>query len=182
MKILVMLEFNWDLASGTFFQTEEDKVMSGLLKTEIQSRKYIYNLIYILRFQIALVLFASMNRVGSNCRVYKGGKTIPADPNLDYAANYAHMLGYKDQKFHELMRLYITIHRSIFKICIQYSSCEMWFFFIVMEEIKLLNAQLSGVQIIRLCCSMSDWFKSNVTFHGTVITKAGTWVRILCIW
>lgn len=43
-----------------------------------------------------------------------------------------------------------------------------------MEEIKLLNAQLSGVQIIRLCCSMSDWFKSNVTFHGTVITKAGT--------
>jgi citrate synthase len=99
--------------------------MSGLLKTEIQSRKYIYNLIYILRFQIALVLFASMNRVGSNCRVYKGGKTIPADPNLDYAANYAHMLGYKDQKFHELMRLYITIHRSIFKICIQYSSCEM---------------------------------------------------------
>lgn len=43
-------------------------------------------------------------------RVYKGGKTIPPDPKLDYAANYAHMLGFTDKKFHELMRLYITIH------------------------------------------------------------------------
>ncbi|KAG0587297.1 hypothetical protein KC19_2G154700 [Ceratodon purpureus] len=43
-------------------------------------------------------------------RVYKGGKTIPPDPKLDYAANYAHMMGYTDKKFHELMRLYITIH------------------------------------------------------------------------
>lgn len=46
-------------------------------------------------------------------RVYKGGKTIPPDPKLDYAANYAHMLGFTDKKFHELMRLYITIHRYI---------------------------------------------------------------------
>ncbi|CAM6078280.1 unnamed protein product [Sphagnum tenellum] len=43
-------------------------------------------------------------------RVYKGGKPIAANPNLDYAANYAHMLGFQDQKMHELMRLYITIH------------------------------------------------------------------------
>uniref|UniRef100_A0A7I4C514 Citrate synthase n=1 Tax=Physcomitrium patens TaxID=3218 RepID=A0A7I4C514_PHYPA len=43
-------------------------------------------------------------------KVYKGGKTIPPDPKLDYAANYAHMLGFTDKKFHELMRLYITIH------------------------------------------------------------------------
>ncbi|CAM6050826.1 unnamed protein product [Sphagnum compactum] len=43
-------------------------------------------------------------------RVYKGGKPIATNPNLDYAANYAHMLGFQDQKMHELMRLYITIH------------------------------------------------------------------------
>ncbi|CAK9862923.1 unnamed protein product [Sphagnum jensenii] len=43
-------------------------------------------------------------------RVYKGGKPIAANPNLDYAANYAHMLGFQDQKMHELMRLYLTIH------------------------------------------------------------------------
>ncbi|CAM6029159.1 unnamed protein product [Sphagnum balticum] len=43
-------------------------------------------------------------------RVYKGGKPIAANSNLDYAANYAHMLGFQDQKMHELMRLYITIH------------------------------------------------------------------------
>ncbi len=46
-------------------------------------------------------------------RVYKGGKPIAANPNLDYAANYAHMLGFQDQKMHELMRLYITIHRYV---------------------------------------------------------------------
>ncbi|BBN19252.1 citrate synthase [Marchantia polymorpha subsp. ruderalis] len=43
-------------------------------------------------------------------RTYKGGKTIGANPTLDYAANFAHMLGYEDPKFHELMRLYLTIH------------------------------------------------------------------------
>ncbi|CAK9201387.1 unnamed protein product [Sphagnum jensenii] len=43
-------------------------------------------------------------------RVYKGGKPIAANLNLDYAANYAHMLGFQDQKMHELMRLYLTIH------------------------------------------------------------------------
>lgn len=32
------------------------------------------------------------------------------DPNLDYGANYANMLGYTDADFWELMRLYITIH------------------------------------------------------------------------
>jgi len=41
---------------------------------------------------------------------YKGGKMIEADPSLDYAANFAHMLGYSDPKFHELMRLYLSIH------------------------------------------------------------------------
>lgn len=43
-------------------------------------------------------------------RTYKGGKLIEADPNLDYAANFAHMLGYSDSDFHELMRLYLSIH------------------------------------------------------------------------
>ncbi|OAE29861.1 hypothetical protein AXG93_1459s1010 [Marchantia polymorpha subsp. ruderalis] len=43
-------------------------------------------------------------------RTYKDGETIAANPNLDYAANFAHMLGYEDPKFHELMRLYLSIH------------------------------------------------------------------------
>ncbi|KAL2610142.1 hypothetical protein R1flu_028715 [Riccia fluitans] len=43
-------------------------------------------------------------------RTYKGGKSIGADVTLDYAANFAHMLGFDDPKFHELMRLYLSIH------------------------------------------------------------------------
>lgn len=44
------------------------------------------------------------------CRIYKGGDVIGADSSLDYAANYAHMLGFKDDQMHELMRLYLSIH------------------------------------------------------------------------
>ncbi|KAJ1912574.1 citrate (Si)-synthase [Tieghemiomyces parasiticus] len=43
--------------------------------------------------------------------VYKDGKLPAIDPNLDYSANLAHLLGFGDKKdFVELMRLYLTIH------------------------------------------------------------------------
>jgi len=35
---------------------------------------------------------------------------VKADPNLDYSANYANMLGFTNADFWELMRLYIVIH------------------------------------------------------------------------
>merc|ERR1719375_109627 len=44
-----------------------------------------------------------------NC--YGDNTNIPApDPNLDYGANYANMLGFTDADFWELLRLYIVIH------------------------------------------------------------------------
>jgi citrate synthase len=42
-------------------------------------------------------------------RKYKGGQTI-APGNLDWAGNFAHMLGFEGEGFKELMRLYMTIH------------------------------------------------------------------------
>ncbi|KAI8907228.1 citrate synthase-like protein [Gorgonomyces haynaldii] len=42
--------------------------------------------------------------------VFKDGKVPAVNPNLDYSANFSHMLGYTDPKFVELMRLYLTIH------------------------------------------------------------------------
>jgi len=43
--------------------------------------------------------------------VFQNGKeTIAYDANLDWGANYARMLGFKDQTFEELMRLYLVIH------------------------------------------------------------------------
>jgi citrate synthase len=45
-------------------------------------------------------------------RSYKDGKHIPPskDATLDWSANFAHMLGFDDQGFRELMRLYMSIH------------------------------------------------------------------------
>lgn len=42
---------------------------------------------------------------------YKDGKLPSMDPNLDWSANYARMLGITDNSlFDELMRLYMTLH------------------------------------------------------------------------
>ena len=38
------------------------------------------------------------------------GKIPDRDESLDYGANYANQLGFQDQQFWELMRLYISIH------------------------------------------------------------------------
>jgi citrate synthase len=43
-------------------------------------------------------------------RKYHGGKTVSADKNLDWAGNFAHMLGFDNVGFQELMRIYLTIH------------------------------------------------------------------------
>jgi citrate synthase len=61
----------------------------------------------------ALDLCARVSRIAAiiyhNC--YGDNKKIPsADPKLDYAANYAKMLGFSKEDFWELMRLYIVIH------------------------------------------------------------------------
>jgi citrate synthase len=45
-------------------------------------------------------------------RTYKDGRHIApaADKALDWSANLAHMLGFENEDFRELMRLYMTIH------------------------------------------------------------------------
>ena len=41
---------------------------------------------------------------------YHGGEGIEPDAELDWAGNFAHMLGFDDPSFYALMRLYMTIH------------------------------------------------------------------------
>lgn len=43
-------------------------------------------------------------------RKYKGGASIAPREDLDWAGNFAHLLGFEDEGFRELMRLYMTIH------------------------------------------------------------------------
>ena len=60
----------------------------------------------------ALDLCAKVSRIAAlvfhNC--YGSGAMTAMDPNLDYGANYANMLGIQNKDFWELMRLYIVIH------------------------------------------------------------------------
>ena len=57
-------------------------------------------------------LIARLPRIASYVyrRKYKNGAHIQPNGLLDWAGNFAHMLGYDDEGFHELMRLYMTIH------------------------------------------------------------------------
>jgi citrate synthase len=41
---------------------------------------------------------------------YKGGEFIPPDPELDWGANFAHMMGVEDKTYQDLARLYFILH------------------------------------------------------------------------
>src|SRR5579863_7900164 len=63
-------------------------------------------------FDDCMNLIARLPRVAAYIyrRKYKNGEHIQPNGLLDCSSNFAHMLGYKDETFHELMRLYMTIH------------------------------------------------------------------------
>ncbi len=43
-------------------------------------------------------------------KLYHNNEQIAPDTSLDWSANYAHQLGFEDEQFRSLMRLYLTIH------------------------------------------------------------------------
>jgi len=63
-------------------------------------------------YEDALNLIARLPRVAAYIyrRKYKNGDHIQPNGMLDWAGNFAHMLGYEDEGFKELMRLYMVIH------------------------------------------------------------------------
>src|SRR5450432_1532897 len=63
-------------------------------------------------FDDCMNLIARLPRVAAYIyrRKYRNGDHIQPNGLLDWAGNFAHMLGYKNDTFHELMRLYMTIH------------------------------------------------------------------------
>lgn len=60
----------------------------------------------------AIDLIARLPRIAAYVyrRKYKNNEHIQPNGLLDWAGNLAHMLGYEDEGFRELMRLYMTIH------------------------------------------------------------------------
>ena len=63
-------------------------------------------------FDDAMILIARLPRIASYIygRKYKNSEHIHPNGLLDWAGNFAHMLGYDDASVRELMRLYMTIH------------------------------------------------------------------------
>jgi citrate synthase len=63
-------------------------------------------------YEDTMNLIARLPRVAAYIyrRTYKFGDHIEPNPKLDWAGNFAHMLGFSTEDFKELMRLYMTIH------------------------------------------------------------------------
>ena len=63
-------------------------------------------------YEDTMNLIAKLPRVAAYIyrRTFHNGDHIPPDLSIDWAANYAQMLGNNDPGFHSLMRLYLTIH------------------------------------------------------------------------
>ena len=63
-------------------------------------------------YEDVLDLIARLPRIASFVYryLYKDDKQIDPDPSLDWAANFAHMLGYDNPEVYELMRLYLVLH------------------------------------------------------------------------
>jgi citrate synthase len=63
-------------------------------------------------FDDTILLIARLPRIAAYVyrRKYRNNQHINPNGSLDWAGNFAHMLGYEDEGFMELMRLYMTIH------------------------------------------------------------------------
>lgn len=63
-------------------------------------------------YEDSMNLIAKLPKVAAYIyrRSYHDSKHIDADPSLDWAAGFAHMLGVENRDFQSLMRLYLTIH------------------------------------------------------------------------
>lgn len=63
-------------------------------------------------FDDSMELIAKLSTLAASIyrNLYRDGKVAPVDPNSDWSANLAMMLGFEDPMFSELMRLYLTLH------------------------------------------------------------------------
>lgn len=63
-------------------------------------------------YEDAMNLIGRLPRIAAYIyrRCYRNGEHIEPNPDLDWAGNFAHMLGYDSEEFREMMRMYMTIH------------------------------------------------------------------------
>jgi len=63
-------------------------------------------------YEDCMNLIAALPLVASRIyrHTYKNGNYISPNPSLDYSAGFAHLLGYNNPTFYDLVRLYLVIH------------------------------------------------------------------------
>lgn len=86
---------------------QTESVFAAAYKKGISKKDY-WEYVY----EDAMNLIARLPRVAAYIyrKNYKNDVHIEPDPKLDWAANFAHMLGYEEFDMKRLMRLYLTIH------------------------------------------------------------------------
>lgn len=86
-------------------QTESE--MAKALEQNIPKNK-----IWEYMYEDAMNLIAKIPSVAAYIyrRTYKNNEHLPSNPNLDWSANFAQMLGFNSAEFADLMRLYLSIH------------------------------------------------------------------------
>lgn len=97
-----MTQFSIGIVSMQTESVFSKRYAEGMSKTEYWDATY----------EDAMNLIAKLPRVAAYIyrRTYHDGNHIEPDTTLDWAANFAHMLGMKNKDFLSLMRLYLTIH------------------------------------------------------------------------
>lgn len=97
-----MVQFNLAIASMSTDSCFAKRYAEGMSKKEYWDAT----------FEDAMNLIARLPRIAAYIyrRTYHEGDHIAPDLTLDWAANFAHMLGFKNETFTDLIRLYLTIH------------------------------------------------------------------------
>ena len=95
------------LFSAAVLALQTESVFAAAYRKGINKKDY-WDPIY----EDVMNLIARLPRVAAYIyrRLYKNDVHIEPDPKLDWAANFAHMLGFDDFDVKRLMRLYLTIH------------------------------------------------------------------------
>ncbi len=97
-----MTQFTMAISAMQTDSNFAQRYAEGLSKTEFWDPTY----------EDTMNLIARLPRVAAYIyrRTYHNGEHIAPDPSLDWAGNFAHMLGIPGNEFKSLMRLYLTIH------------------------------------------------------------------------
>lgn len=105
-----------NLPADTHPMTQFSLAITAMQNDSIYAKKYSEGLskgdYWDPTYEDTMNLVARLPRIAAYIyrKTYHNGEHIAPDPSLDWAANFAHMLGHGSDDFKSLMRLYLTIH------------------------------------------------------------------------